>query len=109
DESLVTGESTPVTRRAGEPLMGGSVNVGEAVRVLARSDVANSTIAALVALLERGRAQRPRLGLLADRAAAWFVAGILVLAVVVALSWALVDPARAFPATLAVLVVTCPC
>ena len=109
DESLVTGESRPLLRRTSEPVLGGSVNVGETIRVVAHSDVSGSTIASLVALLERGRAQRPRLTSLADRAAAWFVLVILVLASAVALAWTLVDPSRAFAATLAVLVVTCPC
>lgn len=109
DESLVTGEAKPVLRRAGDRLLGGSVNVGHPVRALARADVAGSTIASLVSLLERGRAERPRLASAADRAAARFVFAILLLSAAVATGWSIVDPSRAFEATLAVLVVTCPC
>lgn len=109
DESLVTGESTPLRRHAGAALLGGSVNAGNAIIVRTSRDVAGSTLASIVGLLERAQGARPRLARLADRAASWFVAVILVLAVLVALAWLAVDPARAFPATLAVLVVTCPC
>lgn len=109
DESLLTGESAAVRRGAGEILRGGSVNVGEALTLVTVHSVGNSTLASIVALQERARGERPRLVRLADRAASWFVGVILVLAVVTAVSWWNVDPTRAFPAVLAVLVVTCPC
>lgn len=109
DESLVTGESRPLRRQAGEHLPGGAVNASDAIVVRASRDVAGSTLASIIALLERAQRERPRLARLADRAASWFVVVLLVLAAGVALAWVAVDPARAFPATLAVLVVTCPC
>jgi Cu2+-exporting ATPase len=109
DESLLTGESAAVRRGEGEAIRGGSVNVGEALTLVATAGVHDSTLAAIVALQERARAERPRLVQLADRAASWFVAVILVLALVTGASWWPVDPARAFAAMLAVLVVTCPC
>jgi Cu2+-exporting ATPase len=109
DESLLTGESLASSRSEGEILRGGSVNLGEPHTLTAATSVANSTLGAIVALQERARAERPRLVQLADRAASWFVGIILVLAVVTAVLWWNIDPARAFPAVLAVLVVTCPC
>ena len=109
DESLVTGEAQPVEKLAGGALLGGSVNVGEALRIRATTRAADSTVATLVTLLERAQAQRPALARSADRIAAWFVSSTLVLAAVVAAVWLHVDPPRAFPALLAVLVVTCPC
>ena len=109
DESLLTGESNALARRAGELIRGGSMNVGEPLTLVTVASVSNSTLAAIVALQERARAERPRLVRLADRAASWFVGIILVLSVLTAVLWWSVDPARAFPAVLAVLVVTCPC
>ena len=109
DESLLTGESATVRRNAGEPIRGGSVNVGEPLALVTVHSVGKSTLASIVALQERARTERPRLVRLADRAASWFVGVILVLALVTAVMWWNVDPARAFPAVLAVLVVTCPC
>jgi Cu2+-exporting ATPase len=109
DESLITGESATVLRAAGELIRGGSMNVGEALVVRARATVKESTLASIVNLLERAQATRPRLAQAADRVASWFVFAILALAAITALAWLAVDPARAFPAALAVLVITCPC
>ena len=72
--------------------------------------VAGATVlSGIVALLERAQAERPGSPEAADRAAAWFLSRILIGAAVVFVAWWFVDPAKAFPATLAVLVVTCPC
>lgn len=109
DESLLTGESAAVCRREGELIRGGSVNVGEPLTLRCVTSMANSTLAAIVALQERARAERPHLVRVADRVASWFVALILVLAAGTALYWWQVDPVRAFAAVLSVLVVTCPC
>jgi P-type Cu2+ transporter len=109
DEALITGESRPIRKAAGELLLGGSINLGAAVLARVRQDVAGSTLASIVALLERAQQERPPMARLADRVAGWFIALILLLTIVVAGGWMLVDPSRAFAAALAVLVVTCPC
>jgi len=109
DEALLTGESDAVTRRVGERIRGGSVNLGAAVTLEATATVNDSTLASMVRLLERAQATRPRIARAADRAAGWFVLVILLLALATALAWWQVDPSRAFAAVLAVLVVTCPC
>ncbi|MCC7463640.1 MAG: cadmium-translocating P-type ATPase [Gammaproteobacteria bacterium] len=109
DESLVSGESTAVRHAAGATLPGGAVNVGAPLTLRARTDARGSMLASMIALMERAQSGRPRVALAADRAAAWFVGSILALALLVAGLWLWFDPAKAFEATLAVLVVTCPC
>ncbi|MDE2220337.1 MAG: cation-translocating P-type ATPase, partial [Gammaproteobacteria bacterium] len=109
DESLVTGEALPVTRAAGARLPGGAINMGAACTVRASADARHSTLASMAALIERAQAERPPQAQAADRAAAHFVFWIVLLAAATAVFWYWFDPARAFPATLAVLVVTCPC
>jgi P-type Cu2+ transporter len=109
DESLVTGESKPERRGAGDRLLGGALSIGGAIRVVADRDVSGSTLASVVALLERAQGVRPPLARAADRTANGFIAGILVIAALVVAAWLVYDPSRAFPAALAVLVVTCPC
>jgi Cu2+-exporting ATPase len=109
DESLLTGESAAISRRAGELIRGGSLNIGEPLMLIAAGGVNDSTLTAIVKLQQRAQSERPRLVRVADRAASWFVAVILVLAAVTGALWWSVDPARAFAAVLAVLVVTCPC
>ncbi|MCC6172861.1 MAG: cation-translocating P-type ATPase [Gammaproteobacteria bacterium] len=109
DEALVTGESIPQRRGPGEPLLGGSINAGATLELEVTAAPHDSTLHALVRLLEHSQAQRPRLGLAAERMASWFIVRVLVLTAAVGVVWTLVDPSRAFPAVLAVLVATCPC
>jgi Cu2+-exporting ATPase len=109
DESLLTGESLPVAKAPGDPVVAGSMNLGSPV-VIELSAVGQSTVlAGIVRLLERAQTQRPRIARLADRAASWFVTRVLFGTILVALAWWWIDPSRAFEATLSVLVVTCPC
>jgi Cu2+-exporting ATPase len=109
DESLVTGEGMPVARRAGDPLVGGTVNV-ESPLVMEVERVGEDTVvAAIIRLLDRAQAEKPRLAQLADRAAAWFVGALLLVAAGVYLYWGHHQPESAFWITLSVLVVTCPC
>jgi Cu2+-exporting ATPase len=109
DESLLTGESAAQRRRGQERIRGGSINLGPPLTLVAHGAVGDSTLAAIVGLQERAQAERPRLARAADDAASWFVGSILALSALTAVGWIYVEPARAFGAVLAVLVVTCPC
>ena len=109
DESLLTGESTPVHRRQGDAVSGGSLNAGDPIRVRVRAVAEASVLAHIVGLLEKAQSQRPRIAAVADAASVHFLTAVLICATFTALAWAWLDPSRAFPATLAVLVVACPC
>lgn len=109
DESLLTGESHPRPRAAGDPVIGGSLNLGGTVDCLVERTGGDTLLSSIARMLQRAQAERPPIALAADRVARWFVAGILVVAAVVFTTWWQLDPARAFEVTLAVLVVTCPC
>ncbi len=108
-ESLLTGESTPVPKLAGNRVLGGSINVGAPVTVLATEPAAQSTVAMLARLLAQQQSGRARLGKITDRIARHFVAVVILLAALTFAAWWMTDPSRAFPAMLAVLVVSCPC
>ena len=109
DESLLTGESTPVARARGDVMVAGSlVTEGPAELVVTRTG-SQTTLAAIVALVTRAQVSRPRLAQAGDRAAGLFVARILVLTALTAALWLYFDPSRAFDAAIAVLVVSCPC
>ncbi len=110
DESLLTGESLPLPRQRGEALIGGALNVESPLVMRVDKVGAETVLSAIVRLLDRAQSEKPRLALLADRIAAWFVAALLGVAATVWLAWwALSDFDTAFRITLAVLVVTCPC
>ncbi len=109
DEALLTGESLPVAKPVGARVIAGALNRGAPVEIELTAVGQSTVLAGIVRLLERAQTERPRIARLADRAAAWFVSRVLLGAAVVAAVWLYIDPSRAFEATLAVLVVTCPC
>ncbi len=109
DLSLLSGESLPVRRVAGDTVPGGAVNATQMVLARVLKPARESTLSALLKLIERAGQAKPQLSLWADKVAAWFVAGLLLFAVLVFAWWQMTDPARAWPIAIAVLVVSCPC
>lgn len=109
DEALLSGESAPLGKRRGDALVGGSLLLQGPATLQVTQVGAASTLAGITALMARAHSERPRLAREGERAAAGFVARVLTLAALCAIGWSLVDPARALGATLAVLVVSCPC
>ncbi len=109
DLSLLTGESRPQPRRTGDAVAGGAVNVSQPVLLRVEKVARDSTLAALVRLVERAGQGKPQIAQWADQVAAWFVGALLLLAVAVFAFWSWHEPARAWPIAIAVLVVSCPC
>jgi Cu2+-exporting ATPase len=109
EEAMLTGESWPRAKCAGDRLMAGSVNRESPllVRVTAVGD--ETAVSALSRLVERAANERPRIARLSDRVATAFVAGLLGIAASGALVWWWIEPGRALPIAIAVLVVSCPC
>ncbi|HLT91421.1 MAG TPA: heavy metal translocating P-type ATPase [Woeseiaceae bacterium] len=109
DESLLTGEAMPCSRAAGARVLAGSVNRGGSGLVRVVRTGAETTLAAVGRLIERAKADRPPVAVLADRIARRFVPGVLLVALATGAVWLKLDPGRAFEIALATLVVTCPC
>lgn len=109
DESLLSGESEPLLRRAGETVLAGSLCVDRPAQVLVERVGSDTALAATVRLVEQAQACKPKVAELAERAAGRFIARVLVFTVVTAGFWLWYQPEKAFSITLAVLVVTCPC
>ena len=106
---MLTGESQPQLKRAGDAVVAGSVNLDGVIEMLVRQTGVDTTLGTIGRLSERARYARPAFVQLADKVASYFVVAILVLAASVAAAWYLIDAERAFVVTLSVLVVTCPC
>ncbi len=109
NEALLTGESRPVPKSPGMPVTGGSVNTDSPLVVRVEQVGEGTRLSAIVHLMERAAAEKPRIVELADRIASYFVAALLLVAVAVAIGWSIFDPSRALWITVSVLVVTCPC
>jgi Cu2+-exporting ATPase len=109
DESLLTGESRPVDKRAGDPVIGGSMNIGSPLTLRIERVGESTRLASIQRLMERAAAEKPRIVEMADRIAGRFVGALLVLAVATGALWWWLDPAQALWVFVAVLVVSCPC
>jgi len=109
DEALLTGESTPLPKDAGDALVGGSLNLGAPVTMRVQRVGADTRHEAIVALMREAMTQRPQMARLADRVAGPFLWVVLLLAAGAALAWSVIDPSRAVWVAVSVLIVTCPC
>jgi cation-transporting ATPase V len=120
NESMLTGESLPVEKHVGTLLTGATINVDGVLRARATAVGADTALSQLINLVERAQASRPQIQRLADRIAVVFVPVVLLLAAGTALAWILTGQGdhgmfasmhleRGMDATIAVLIVACPC
>ncbi|TDU31647.1 Cu2+-exporting ATPase [Panacagrimonas perspica] len=110
DESLLTGESRPVTRARGDTAFAGSLNVGASPIVLRTlAGVGRTRSSEILHLLRRAAARKPAVQQRADQVAGWFTLAVLVLAAAGAALAARSGADAALSVALAVLVASCPC
>ena len=113
DESMLTGESMPVSRKSGDRVIGGTINGTGAFRYRATTLGTNSVLAQIVRLMRDAQGSRAPIQALADRISGIFVPAVVGIALVTFATWYLLaDTAplvRAFAAAVAVLIIACPC
>jgi Cu+-exporting ATPase len=113
DESMVTGEPVPVTRRTGDKVIGATIAVNGTLTMRAERVGRETLLAQIVKMV--GEAQRTRAPIqrLADRISAYFVPAVVACAVVAFVAWSLWGPeprlAHGLLAAVAVLIIACPC
>ncbi len=111
DESLITGESVPVAKQAGDPVTGGAINGDGLIVVRTTAVGAESTLARIVRLVESAQAAKAPIQRLVDRVSAVFVPVVIGIALLTFAGWwfATGDIERAVISAVAVLVIACPC
>ncbi len=113
DESMLTGEPMPVAKQPDDLLAGGTVNQDGALTMRARKVGGQTMLAQIVALVAKAQRSKAPLQRVADQVAVWFVPGVVAVAVLAFVVWALVGPdpraAHALIAAVSVLVIACPC
>ena len=113
DESMVTGESLPVMKRAGDGVVGSTINKNGVLRVVAMKVGSDTFLSQVVEMVERAQGSRAPIQKLVDQVSAVFVPSVIGLALVTLGIWYLVGPepvlVRALMAVTAVLIIACPC
>ena len=113
DESMLTGESLPVRRAAGDRVIGGTINTTGSIRYVATTVGADSVLARILRLMRDAQGSRAPIQNLADRISAVFVPVVLSIAVATFVAWFIASPSapvvRGFAAAVAVLIIACPC
>ncbi|MGE0463544.1 MAG: copper-translocating P-type ATPase, partial [Vicinamibacterales bacterium] len=113
DESMLTGESVPVAKSAGDAVIGGTINRTGALRYRARNLGADSVLSRIIRLMRDAQGSRAPIQRLADRVSGVFVPVVLSLAVATFVVWFIAAdqaaPVRAFAAAVSVLIIACPC
>jgi len=113
DESLVTGESMPVTKEAGAKVIAGSLNKTGSFLMRADKVGADTLLAQIVQMVAQAQRSRAPIQRLADQVSGWFVPAVIGIAVVAAVVWGLVGPdprlSYALVAAVSVLIIACPC
>lgn len=109
DESLLTGESLPVSRGPGAFVASGAINGDQSVIAEVEKTSNASTLSQMNKMVDQGLRSRPHYVELADQIAGKFVAAILLIALATLTFWLWRDPNQALHNVIAVLIVTCPC
>ena len=118
DESMITGESIPVEKVEGEPLIGATINQSGLMRMRATKVGADTVLASIIRLVEQAQGSKAPIQRLADTISGIFVPVVLVIAAFTFIGWAIIGHVNATSsnpwivaiiAAVAVLVVACPC
>ena len=113
DESMVTGESMPVTKELGTKVIGGTINQSGGLIIVAEKIGRDTMLAQIVQLVADAQRSRAPIQRLADEVSAWFVPAVIAIAVIAFVAWSIVGPEPRLTygliAAVAVLIIACPC
>ena len=113
DESMVTGESMPVTKTVADTVIGGTMNQSGALVIRTDKIGRDTMLARIVQMVAEAQRSRAPIQRMADQIAGWFVPAVLVVAAIAFVAWGIWGPeprlAHGLVAAVAVLIIACPC
>ena len=113
DESMVTGESMPVTKSVGEKVIGGTMNQSGGFVMRADKVGRDTVLARIVQMVAQAQRSRAPIQRLADQVSGWFVPAVIVAALLAFVAWSVWGPEPRFTygliAAVSVLIIACPC
>ena len=111
DESMLTGESMPVSKDCGDNVIGGSLNLNDALYTKATRVGKNTVLSGIIAFVENAQSKKAPVSKLADKVAGVFVPVVMGIAVIVSVAWLVAERDVSFAVRIftAVLVIACPC
>ncbi len=113
DESMLTGEPMPVDKKAGDEVVGGTLNTSGTFLFQAKRIGADTALARIIEMVRRAQSSKPAIGRLADKISSVFVPAVLIIAVLTLLAWYNVGPEPKLSfmlvTTMTVLIIACPC
>jgi Cu+-exporting ATPase len=113
DESMISGEPTPVSKRPSDRLIGATINGTGSLLMQAEQVGADTLLARIVHLVGEAQRSRAPIQRLADTVSGWFVPAVVIVAVLTLLAWGFFGPeprlAHAIVNAVAVLIIACPC
>ena len=111
DESMLTGESLPVSKKVGDKVVGGSINKNGSIRFEATEIGKNTVLSQIIKLVEEAQGSKAQISRMADIVAAYFVPIVIGIAIITGIAWFLSGSGlvTALSFFIAVLVIACPC
>lgn len=111
DESMLTGESMPVTKNVGDKVIGATVNKNGYIEYTAEKIGEDTAISQIIKLVEEAQGKKAPIARLADVISAYFVPAVILLAIIAAVGWKISGESNDFCITIfiSVLVIACPC
>ncbi|WP_373683676.1 copper-translocating P-type ATPase [Acinetobacter sp. YH1901134] len=113
DESMISGEPIPVEKKAGDQVVGGTINQNGALKIQATAVGQDSVLAQIIHMVEQAQGSKLPIQALVDKVTLWFVPVVMALALITFLVWYVVGPEPSLTYALvnavAVLIIACPC